>query len=138
VKVAFSIDGATACQINANLISVEFTEQFGALSPLVAQVDAQMTSGGGFVVVVADGTCRADSSGKEVCSVKGTKEALDCAGRGTCNRKEGVCECFNTNGDGYASSNGYGEAGVRGDCGYVSLLCITFRWISIIYNAALF
>lgn len=117
VNVAFSIEAATACRSTPNLISVEFTEQFGSLSPLVPLLDAQMTSSGGFIEVVADDTCRNDDNSKQVCSNKGTKEALDCAGRGICNRREGVCECFDTNGDSYASSNGYGEAGVRGDCG---------------------
>ena len=47
----------------------------------------------------------------------GTKEADPCAARGTCSSTDGTCTCFNSNGDAYGSSNGYGDAGQRGDCG---------------------
>jgi hypothetical protein len=46
--------------------------------------------------------------------VKGTKETIECSGRGLCNYETGTCECFT----GYTSSNGAGGAGTYGDCGY--------------------
>lgn len=49
----------------------------------------------------------------------GTKENDICAGRGLCDAQDGVCHCFDTQGDVYGSSDGYGHAGARGDCGYV-------------------
>jgi hypothetical protein len=33
----------------------------------------------------------------------------------------GLCTCFDSNGDEYGSSDGYGRAGSRGDCGYAYL-----------------
>src|SRR3546814_8004739 len=47
---------------------------------------------------------------------KGTKEYLECNGRGLCNRKLGQCNCFN----GFTSSDGMRNIGSLGDCGYKS------------------
>lgn len=50
--------------------------------------------------------------------VEGTKEMIECSGRGICNRLTGVCSCFN----GYGSSDGQGNVGLYGDCGYITPL----------------
>lgn len=119
VKVVFSLPGATACQPLVNVISVEFTEQFGSLVPLVIEMDEEMSLSGGLTYVSADGTsCYSDDAGVVFKSVKGTKEDDFCSNRGECNRGDGLCYCYDTNGDKYASSNGYGIVGLRGDCGY--------------------
>jgi hypothetical protein len=47
-------------------------------------------------------------------SVKGTKENKLCSNRGICDTLSGECKC----GTGYDTSNGYGLAGTRGDCGF--------------------
>lgn len=39
-------------------------------------------------------------------SVKGTKENEECSNRGICDTLEGVCECFTSNDDIFASSDG--------------------------------
>ena len=44
----------------------------------------------------------------------GTKEYVECSGRGLCDRATGQCECSK----GFASSDGQGNAGDRADCGY--------------------
>ena len=47
--------------------------------------------------------------------VEGTKEVLECSGRGICDEGLGLCTCFY----GYGSSDGMGNAGSKGDCGYM-------------------
>mmetsp|Transcript_6213 Transcript_6213/g.9365 ORF Transcript_6213/g.9365 Transcript_6213/m.9365 type:complete len:755 (+) Transcript_6213:104-2368(+) len=49
-----------------------------------------------------------------VSSVLGTREYVECSDHGSCNYISGACQCF----AGYGSSNGFGEVGTRGDCGY--------------------
>ena len=119
VKVSFSLSGSTACQPLVNVISVEFTEQFGNLVPMVVEMDDEMAHSGGLVYVAADGTsCWEDDLGVVHKSIKGTKEGDECSNRGQCNHDDGMCYCYDTNGDSYASSDGYGSAGLRGDCGF--------------------
>jgi hypothetical protein len=119
VKVSFSISGATLCQPLVNVVSIEFLDQFGSLVPLVIEMDEEMSLANGLTYVSADGvTCFTDDAGILFQSVKGTKEADNCANRGVCNRDDGLCNCYDTNGDQYASSNGYGAVGLRGDCGW--------------------
>jgi len=105
--------------MQANIISIEFIEQFGSLNPLVAQADTVLSASGGSVAVIAGGVGVVDAMGTTVKSVIGTKEADVCAGRGLCDTSSGVCSCFISHGDVYGSSNGYGLAGTRGDCGHV-------------------
>lgn len=44
----------------------------------------------------------------------GSGRYLECSGKGICNRKTGFCECFPS----WGSSDGRGNRGTRGDCGY--------------------
>jgi hypothetical protein len=118
VRVTFSSPERPLCSADANIIQIEFMQQFGALSPLVPQIDSAMETSGGMVYISGDGeTCFDDKDGVVYKSVKGTKEADACAGRGICSADEGMCFCFDTNGDEYFSSDGYGGPGNRGDCG---------------------
>lgn len=50
-------------------------------------------------------------------SVLGTKESLPCSGRGDCDTRTGECKCFT----GFYASDGRGNSGTIGDCGYVQL-----------------
>ena len=45
----------------------------------------------------------------------GSKEVLECAGRGLCNHSTGECLCF----PGYGSSDGKGGRGTYRDCGFL-------------------
>lgn len=49
-------------------------------------------------------------------SVQGSKEDLPCSGRGRCDTQTGICHCYT----GYFTSDGRGEEGIRGDCGYAN------------------
>ena len=56
-----------------------------------------------------------------------------CANRGSCDSLTGVCNCYNTNGDAYGSSDGYGSAGPRGDCGYVRGVVVLADYLFIFF-----
>ena len=49
-------------------------------------------------------------------TVKGTKEWLECSGRGLCERSTGECSCFAP----FSSSDGHGRPGTQGDCGHIN------------------
>jgi hypothetical protein len=48
--------------------------------------------------------------------VKGTKENDECSNRGICDKSTGLCACVAD----FETSNGYNNAGTRGDCGFAS------------------
>jgi hypothetical protein len=58
------------------------------------------------------------SSGSVIFSIsetrKGSGRFLECSGKGSCNRQTGVCECWPY----WGSSDGRGNEGNRGDCGF--------------------
>ena len=80
--------------------SFTFTSEFGDLPPLV--IDASS-------LTIASG--RVETKIYEY--VKGTKEMVECSGRGLCDIMKGNCQCHT----GYISSDGEGNIGQRGDCG---------------------
>ena len=47
-------------------------------------------------------------------SMKGERDYVECSNRGTCDYTTGTCTCYN----GFKSSDGYGNSGTIGDCGY--------------------
>lgn len=123
LKVTFSHGAhANVCQpTNPNVVTVEFLQNFGPQYPFVLEADPVMNAANGFFAISADGkTIIKGSDNKDYLSVKGTKENAPCSNRGLCERSSGVCECFDTNNDYYKSSDGYGHAGSRGDCGWAS------------------
>ena len=88
------------CTTAGNNLLVSFLTEHGNL-PLLQPVYLPLGVTGMSVTVKAE---------KE-----GTKEMIECSGRGICNRANGKCTCFN----GYGSSDGTGKAGLYGDCGYI-------------------
>jgi hypothetical protein len=49
-----------------------------------------------------------------VLSYTGTREYSTCSNHGTCDTATGICSCYQP----YNSSDGFGNEGTRGDCGY--------------------
>ena len=82
IKVTFS-QGPTAsvCQTtNPNIVSIEFEQDFGNISPLVASLNGQFDKYGGKVEISADGvTSFIDDQNNVLTSVKGTKENDICS-----------------------------------------------------------
>jgi hypothetical protein len=91
------------CTTTGNTMMITFKTQHGDLPPLQA-------------------TASAIDSFSVNEYVKGTKEMLECSGRGNCDRITGVCNCF----QGYGSSDGMSNQGVVGDCGYQEPVLITY------------
>ena len=120
ISVEFSQSAGTVCQTDTNIVKIEFLNEFAELAPFVPLMDSVM-SVNGQVSISADGVDSfADVDGTSFASIVGTKEADPCANRGVCSTADGTCLCFATNGDTYGSSDGYGAAGTRGDCGFIT------------------
>jgi len=96
---------------SGNIVSVTFLTVYGPQPALIPNNYA--------ISVAARGdslTYTTDYGAAQVWSVEGTKESSTCSGRGSCN-VAGDCVCY----AGFASSNGRGLPGRRGDCGYAAL-----------------
>ena len=121
VEVTYTADNGTMCQSETtNIVTIEFTQNFGSLPPLLAAPSTSTTLSG-TVEIYADGVTQvADATGSKHTSVKGTKEDDQCSNRGICDPFTATCACMTTNNDVYASSDGYGAKGTRGDCGRVA------------------
>jgi hypothetical protein len=109
------VHNSTVCnKTHSNVIIISFDGIHGDLPALTADTtNATYTSGTsqqpGVVNVYQDG---AEVGGLK--SIKGTTEWEECNNRGICDRSKGKCKCFPT----YSSSDGRGNAGYIGDCGY--------------------
>jgi len=98
-QTAFCTAGGT------NPVSLEFFSELGDLPSIVADVGGLNGGNSGLAVV-------------EI--MKGSKQVLECGGQGICNDMTGECACFK----GYSSSDGSGNAGLRGDCGNFGLFYV--------------
>lgn len=108
VRVTYSIANSPALAATApactatgtTAIRVEFLNDFGDLPPIRWILDGALAM-----------RINVDGAGG---SVRGSKEEAECANRGVCNHATGVCKCS----FGFTSSDGAGNEGTRGDCGY--------------------
>jgi hypothetical protein len=89
-----------------NIALVKFLTEYGRLPKMTFALNVGMSFSNTHFHVGIDG---------HHMSAEGTKETAECSNRGICNRETGVCGCF----AGYGSSDGYGHAGTRGDCGFI-------------------
>lgn len=102
--LSVQMNGQAFCSASSTLTKIDFLQDFGDL-PLI----------------VADGSGLALSASTDprilVSEVRpGTKENEACSNRGICDEETGVCNCMEY----MMTSNGYGNEGQRGDCGYNS------------------
>ena len=111
VRYEGSITTACSGSGDPNPIQVTFLRELGDLPHLLSIDPSTHTHPPPNFVFAYDGE---EMDGQ--LSVKGTKEDLFCSGRGRCDTQTGICHCYT----GYFTSNGRGEEGVRGDCGYAN------------------
>jgi hypothetical protein len=83
---------------------ITFSSEFGNLPDMTV-----IPSGVESILLDTDGTGL---------SAQGSKQSQECSGRGLCNTAVGICKCFK----GYSSSDGQGNEGERGDCGFIETL----------------
>jgi hypothetical protein len=100
VEVTFATGNTEACIGAGNAIAVNFTSELGNVPALVSS-DLSSLGGGTGTVVVSE-------------TIAGTKENVECSEKGACDRLTGRCKCF----EHYSSSDGFGNMGTRGDCGF--------------------
>ena len=91
------------CSQSGNELMVTFLTEHGDLPQLIATPGA--------IESIVVGTY-----------ADGTKEMIECSGRGLCDRLTAVCTCFS----GYGSSDGMGDEGVVGDCGYQEPILVSY------------
>ncbi|KAH9187063.1 hypothetical protein AeNC1_010962 [Aphanomyces euteiches] len=101
--VTFST-GSTVCSTSGVVTTIIFTYAQGPLPLIVASSGSLTLSGSAAPPITVTET------------VVGTKANAECSRRGSCNRATGACQCY----DGFYSSDGNGNPGTRGDCGYIS------------------
>ena len=102
ISVAYTsaTDSFCASAIGGNVVNVTFYSELGE-QPLIKYDTTNL--GGGSITVVQ--------------KVAGEKENHQCSNQGVCDHLTGACDCFN----GYSSSDGNGNAGLRNDCGYFGI-----------------
>jgi hypothetical protein len=129
VSVSFS-RGTTFCNAefsgvpaSGNVVSLTFLTEHGDVpSILVLDEYGSLLTGivDNAIDVATDGgplSFSTPTGAAQAFSVRGTKENIACSGRGTCNTLTGDCKC-NT---GFYASDGRGNSGTIGDCGYAQL-----------------
>lgn len=99
--------GPQACTAHGTTFTIEFLQNFGNLPLLVPDKRKLIFSNS-----LSTSTLVVETV------VVGTKEDIECAGRGICDPSNGICECSTF----YETSNGYNAPGTRGDCGHATQL----------------
>ncbi|KAE9308737.1 hypothetical protein PF008_g20888 [Phytophthora fragariae] len=95
--------GTTVCSTTGVVTTIEFTFMQGDVPPLGFDASALTLTSATASLAVAE-------------LAKGSKANIECSARGVCDRTTGSCACFPY----FLSSDGAGNLGRRGDCGYIS------------------
>ncbi|CAK4641068.1 unnamed protein product [Aphanomyces euteiches] len=117
VNLAFSSSNTMVCSPQGVVTTITFVYDLGALpclqadnSPLIDAVNGNGALGSGNLVV----NCQGATLLQTYVSVVGTRENAVCSNHGDCDTNTGTCKCDPF----FASSDGLGGPGLRGDCGY--------------------
>merc|ERR1719230_1156531 len=103
--VDVDFDDDAACSVSGNKFTIEFLQDFGDLPSIVADSSSLKMS-------IATSSAKISIA----TTTDGSKEDNDCSDRGICDYTTGICSCST----GYDTSDGYGNEGQRGDCGYAT------------------
>jgi hypothetical protein len=113
---------------SGNIVRITFTTEHGALPRLTvldqaarplfgAKDNAVFTAARGEALTRTLSVDPLPVATETLRSVTGTKESIECSGRGLCDRRSGLCQCFS----GFTASNGRGARGTTADCGFAFL-----------------
>jgi len=111
VEVTYVGGASTLCSASGTVATVEFLSESGNLPPLRIMRSTVSSSTSALTFEVGDGGVGGTGSSSD-----GTKENEMCNGRGFCDVLTGSCTCE----AGFESSDGEGNQGSRGDCGYTA------------------
>lgn len=115
VTVAFDSSGSQPCTPGGGATIITFDHQPGDLPALTASATL-LGHGSAAVVLSVFSDTASGAYGGPTASVTGNRENIECSGQGQCDYLTGICTCRT----GFASSNGAGAAGLRGDCGHIA------------------
>ena len=104
VDVSFSSGSSMCTADSSNVASVTFHSELGDL-PILSVDSSSLTHSVSSVAFTL------------VESVRGTRETAICSDHGVCDEDNGRCLCHR----GFSSSNGNGDNGQRGDCGWPTM-----------------
>jgi len=104
VIVTGDTTSSAICDGDGQDTSITFITELANVPPITTDVTALTNSGS-----AGSATVTTTTGGKGY--------ILECGGKGTCDRPSGTCKCW----PGWASSDGYGNHGSRGDCGFSSV-----------------
>ncbi|KAJ8605581.1 hypothetical protein CTAYLR_000006 [Chrysophaeum taylorii] len=114
VRYIGTSNDASLCDERGTTTAVTFVREFGDLPSLNATPgEVVVVDGSTSLSIASDGAT--SSLRSSVSSVRGTKEWIECSGRGSCDRGTGLCDCYL----GFSMSDGRGSKGLIGDCGAV-------------------
>ena len=110
VNVVYSAGTSLCTSGGSNTVSLTFESEVGDVPILAATISSLVKSGGTKTVVLVEKT-------------RGTKETSFCSDHGVCDHDTGRCLCH----QGYSSSDGNGNTGLRGDCGFKTMFATVDR-----------